>query len=239
MFQAILHKIYPSQCPGCDCQVQADHTLCPACWAEVPFVRGCHCNTCGQQLPGEDAGIDLMCDTCLEDTPIWDRGRAVMMYGGKARSMVLALKHGDRLDLVPTLSGWLTTTGESLISQDSVLIPVPLHWRRLFKRRYNQSGLLAQALAKKAGCGCLVDGLRRIESTPSLDGKTKAERFEILQNAIQATPKRVSKIKGASVVLIDDVMTSGATFTACTMACHAAGASAVSVLALARVGKAP
>lgn len=160
-----------------------------------------------------------------------------MLYDGKARSLVLALKHGDRPELARPAARWLAQAGRELLRPDMLIAPVPLHWSRLLKRRYNQSALLAQHLGRELGLECVPDLLQRIKRTPVLDGKTARERAEVLQPAIAAHPRRGHHINGRDILLVDDVMTSGATLAACTRVCQAAGANHIFVLALARVAK--
>lgn len=151
--------------------------------------------------------------------------------------MILALKHGDRPELARPAARWMERAGQDLFRAGMLIAPVPLHWTRLLKRRYNQSALLAQYLARATGLEWCPDLLTRKRRTPVLDGKTAAERADVLANAIAAHPARMSKLKGRDVLLVDDVMTSGATLSACARICQAAGANHIFVLALARVAK--
>jgi predicted amidophosphoribosyltransferase len=150
---------------------------------------------------------------------------------------VLALKHGDRTDLARPGARWLRAAGAALLTPGSVLVPVPAHWTRLVRRRYNQAALLAHALARLTGLDWLPDALVRNRRTATLDGLTREQRFAMLGAAIRPHPRRGARLKDRPVVLIDDVMTSGATLAAATEACHAGGATEVSVLVLARVAK--
>ena len=149
--------------------------------------------------------------------------------------MVLALKHGDRLDIASHAASWIERAALPLLRDNPLICPVPLHWSRLLKRRYNQSALLAGALAKLAGLDYWPDLLRRARKTPSLDGRSRAERFGLLAKAIQLPARHEALIRGRAILLVDDVMTSGATLSACTDACLKAGASEVRVAVLARV----
>ncbi|MGB1234565.1 MAG: ComF family protein [Planktomarina sp.] len=241
MLQTILKQIYPDQCPACDELVQNTHALCPTCWRDSPFIQAPFCNHCGVQLPGveEDGAPDLVCDDCMAELPTWDRGRAAFMYDGAARRMVLGLKHGDRHDLVPVLAGWAAEAVDALVTDDTVFVPVPLHFFRLYKRRYNQSALISSELAKITGRRACLNALKRKRFTPSLDGKTCAERQAILSGAIKPNPRKNMSIAHKDVILVDDVMTTGATLTSCTSAIRAMDARRVDVLTLARVGKAP
>lgn len=236
--QTALHTIYPPECLACGCLVENPFALCPACWAETPFILGASCEGCGVALPGGQAsGMHLRCDGCRSAPPPWAAGRAVMEYHGIARKLVLGLKHGDRADVARASGPWLARVAGDLINPDTLILPVPLFRARLWRRRYNQSALLAQSLARARHVEVRVDGLKRIRATPSLDGKTKAERAELLQDAIIANPRQ--DLAGRDVMIVDDVMTSGATLRASAKAARMAGAAKVSVIVLARVGKGP
>lgn len=233
----MLGAIYPPHCLNCNAIVAHEGALCPSCWRDTPFITGLVCDLCGTPLPGEALGGPVLCDDCLTIARPWVKGRAALGYGGNGRRLVLALKHGDRTDLARPAAGWMASAGAALLQDDPLLVPVPLHWRRLFRRRYNQSALLARALARQCGLDCCPDLLVRTRATGSQDGKGRDARFANLQGAIRVAPGRAARLAGRNVVLIDDVMTSGATFAACAEACLAAGAGQIRVLALARVAK--
>lgn len=233
--QSVIRAIYPAQCVACDALTEVEHGLCSECWRDTWFIHGTCCDSCGAPLPGE--GEALQCDDCMTIARPWEKGRAALVYKDVGRRLVLGLKHGDRLDLVPSLAGWMAHAGRDFVTSDALLVPVPLHWSRLLKRRYNQAADLAKGLAKITGASVLPDGLQRIKRTKSLDGHTRDARFAALQGAISANPRRARLISGRDVVIVDDVMTSGATFAACTEMCYAVGAQSVCVLALARVVK--
>lgn len=160
-----------------------------------------------------------------------------MLYDGGARRLALALKHGDRLDMVPALAGWLAVQARPLLRGNTLLVPVPAHWRRLFRRRYNQAAVLANAL------GALVDRrvcpdllIRRRPTTPQEDKSVEA-RFQDLEGAFAVNPRRAGLLAGTDLLVVDDVMTSGATLDGCTRAALAGGAATVRVLVLARVSR--
>jgi predicted amidophosphoribosyltransferase len=236
-FQTALHLLYPPRCLGCGTTVESDFGLCGTCWRDTPFIGGAICNTCGTPLPGDAGKEALCCDDCLVIARPWTAGRAAMIYRGTARRMVLGLKHGDRLDIARPAALWLARAARDILMPETLIVPIPLHWRRIVKRRYNQSALLARALAHETGLQCCPDFLRRTKSTKSLDGMGRDQRYAMLESAISVHPKRSPLGQGRPVLLVDDVMTSGATFTAATEACKAAGVSDVFVLSLARVAK--
>jgi predicted amidophosphoribosyltransferase len=235
--QSVLGALFPAQCINCGEPATEDFGLCGQCWRETPFIVGLVCDRCGTPLPGEDEGRPEYCDDCLTFARPWDRGRAALLYKDYGRNLVLALKHGDRLDLVRPATTWLMRVAAPILTPDLLVVPVPLHWRRLFRRRYNQSALLSRAVAKAAGLDHCPDLLIRSRKTAPQDGRNRDERFANVSGAIRVHPRRTGRIAGRNVLLIDDVMTSGATLAAAADACLAAGADTVSILVLARVAK--
>ena len=235
--QALLRHIYPSHCLLCDTLVTQDFALCPTCWPEVDFIAGLVCNHCGLPLPGEDDGAEVLCDDCIAIARPWSQGRSVMMYSGKGREMVLKLKHADRLDLLPAFGPWLARAAGPMLRPDTLIAPVPLHWFRLLRRKYNQSAMLTAALAKVTGLAHCPDLLLRRRATGSQDGRTRDGRFANIQGAISAHPRHRAKIAGRHILIVDDVMTSGATLAAAAEACLAHDAAGISVLTLCRVAK--
>lgn len=167
----------------------------------------------------------------------WKDGRSALSYEGRARQMILSLKHGDRPDLARPAAKWMVQAAGNMLRPGRIVIPVPLHWSRLLKRRYNQSALLATNIARLKGLPTCPDLLLRTRATAKLDGKSPNERAAMLAGAIRVNPRHTHRIAGQDVVLVDDVMTSGATLTACAEACLAAGANHIFVLTLARVAK--
>ena len=235
--QAALHLIYPPQCLTCDARVTTDFGLCGACWRETPFIAGLVCDHCGVPLPGEDTGKPEHCDDCLTLARPWSQGRAALLYKDNARRIVLALKHGDRLDLARPASNWLYRVAQPMLRPGMIVAPIPLHWLRLIKRRYNQAALLSAAVAKLAGLEHCPDLLIRQRNTHSQEGRSRDGRFANMADALALHPRRANRVEGRHVLLVDDVMTSGATFAAAAEACIAGGATGISVLALARVAK--
>lgn len=235
--QAALHLIYPPQCLSCGALVTTDFGLCGSCWRETPFITGLVCDQCGTPLPGQDTGKAEHCDDCLAIARPWSQGRAALLYKDNARSLVLAFKHGDRMDLARPAAQWMLRVAKPILEPGMLVAPIPLHWLRLLKRRYNQSALLSKSIAKAAALDHCPDLLQRRRPTGTQEGRGRDDRFANLQNAITLHPRHAGRVEGRHVLLVDDVMTSGATFAAAAEACVAGGAKAVSVVALARVAK--
>ncbi len=235
--QRALRLIYPPLCLGCGTRVEEAHALCPTCWRDAGFISGLVCDSCGMPLPGVDDGTPAICDDCLRIARPWQRGRAAMLYDGVARRLVLGLKHGDRLDLARAGGRWLARAASPILLPRMLVAPVPLHWTRLLARRYNQSAVLALALARETGLECCPDLLVRRRRTPTQEGRDLESRFRNLDTALALHPRRRAQVADRPILLVDDVMTSGATLAAAAEACLVDGASTVHVAVLARVAK--
>ena len=236
--QTVLHAVFPPECLCCGARVETDFAICSACWGDTPFVLGAACDLCGVGLPGQSAAAGpLTCEECHVIARPWAKGRAVLHYAGNGRKLVLGLNHGDRAEIARAAGPWLARAGAELLAEDPLIVPIPLHWRRLAERRFNQAALLAQAVAKASARDWLPDALIRARSTGTQEGRDREARFRNLDGAIRVAPRRAVRITGRSVLLVDDVMTSGATFSAAAQACLAAGAVQVFVIALARVAR--
>lgn len=234
--QSALRLIYPPQCLLCGTLVESNASLCGACWTDTPFIIGLACDCCGVPLPGQaQPGARILCDGCMSAKRPWRRGRAAFLYRDNARKLVLGLKHGDRSDLVAPASRWLARALAPILHEDMIVTCVPLHWRRLLARRYNQAALLSRTVAQIADLEHCAELLHRPRATRKLDGVDRVTRAAILQDAIVPNRKYCARIAGRHVLIIDDVMTSGATLSAATEACRAAGAVDVSIGVLARV----
>ena len=231
--RAVLDLVYPPLCIGCRAQVAEPGALCAACWQKIRFLDGPMCAACGQPFEF-DPGEGTLCAACHAHPPAYDKARAVMRYDESSRGPILALKHGDRLDLSPAFVRWLDRGGRALLDEADLIVPVPLHPSRLWRRRYNQSAELARGLARLSAKPCDVLALSRSRATPSQGAmrSAKARRRNML-GAFQVRLK--SAIAGRNILLVDDVLTTGATVDACARALKRAGAAKVLVLALARV----
>lgn len=232
----LLDLALPKRCVGCRVVIGSDGVLCPACFARLDFIAAPMCGCCGLPLPTTPVdGADLVCAGCAAAPPKFAGARAALVYGGLARDIVLMLKHADRTDLARPLAQWLLRAGAPLLDRADLLVPVPLHRGRLAKRRFNQAALLAQALGREAAMPAAVDLLRRARATPSQGHLSAALRRRNVRGAFVVNPRRTRMLQGANVLLVDDVMTTGATLDACTAVLRRAGAAQVDALVVARV----
>jgi ComF family protein len=176
------------------------------------------------------------CGACAADPPGYDRARAALRYDDGSRGLILAFKHADRTDTAPAFGRWLARAGAELVADADLVAPVPLHRWRLLKRGYNQAAILAQALARETGARLLPDLVQRVRATASQQGLGGRARIEnITAGAFRIHPWHRRRIDGAKVLLIDDVLTTGATVEACARVLRRAGAAQIDVLTLARV----
>ena len=229
------HKtLMPPQCMSCGASIEQHGGLCASCWSDLSFIAGSLCDICG--TPFElAANPGAVCAACVQDPPVYRHARAALRYDDPARHLILAFKRGDRTEVAPLLATWLERAGRELFEDVDYLIPVPLHRWRLFQRRYNQAALLAIALAKRRKVGILPDGLVRKRSTRSQTGLTREGRHRNVRDAFELGKHGANVVSGRNLVLIDDVMTTGATVSACARRLTQAGAKRIDVLTVARV----
>lgn len=228
--------LLPPRCLACENPVERQGLLCAECFPRHRFITAPMCERCGVPFahPGE-AGPEGRCESCLIHPPLFGRARAVWRYDAASRDILLPLKHADRTELAPGLARLMAAAGRELLEGADLLVPVPLHYRRLVARRYNQAALLAHGIGRIARVTVVPDLLRRVRATPSLGELGAAERAAVLAGTIAVAPRHRARLAGRRVVLIDDVLTSGATANECARVLLDGGAAAVDVLAAARV----
>ena len=229
-----LDLLLPSQCLGCKARVDHPGGLCPDCWSRLRFIGPPLCVRCG--LPFDyTLPTETQCAECHRHPPLFNRARSALAYDDASRPLLLGFKHADKTFVAPALGRWLHRAGIDLIAETDVIVPVPLHWVRLWRRRYNQAALLAQALGGQCRVPVAVGLLRRQRPTRVQGGLSRAARHRNVRGAIHIRPDQGARLHGQSVLLIDDVMTTGATLTECTRVLRKAGAAKVNVLTVARV----
>lgn len=232
---AVLDVLLPAACVTCAAPVAAAGQFCTACFNRTAFVTDPCCIRCGTGFASAAlGGPDLTCTGCRENPPPWSEGRAALRYDDQTARLILPLKYADRLENARALAPHLARAGARLLAAADWIVPVPLHRRRLLSRRSNQSALLAQAIVRLVPRPLLLDGLVRTRNTAPLRTMPAALRSTILADAIAVRPSRRAALQDSRVLLIDDVLTSGATAAACTRALLAAGVARVDVLAAAR-----
>ena len=224
----------PPLCPSCREPLGDGVGLCARCWSKVSFIEPPYCARLGIPFT-YDPGPGLLSMEAIADPPAYDRARAALRYDDIARALVLTFKYGDRLDLAPMMGRWMARAGHELLAEADALIPVPLHWRRLWARRFNQSAALARAVSALCGVSVNDGALKRVRATPQQVGLSKTERAGNVQGAFRVPAEQKPHVAGKRVVLIDDVLTSGATADTCARALLRAGAAHVDVLVFARV----
>ncbi len=235
----VLDLVLPPRCLACGEVVDAQGRLCAECWSGIGFLYGRQCRACGVPLPNVSAEAPI-CGRCLDEPPAFDRARSALRYDGVARRLVLRFKHGDRIDGTATFAGWMVKAGAELLAQADFVVPVPLHRWRLVQRSYNQSALLAQAIGKAAQKPVLVDGLVKLRATASQQQLDAAQRRLNVRAADFALGSAAGQlVSDRRVLLIDDVLTTGSTASACARCLIAGGARAVDLLTLARVVRDP
>ena len=230
-----LDAVMPPRCLMCGAVVADPGALCGTCFEDVTFITPPYCARCG--IPFIDnyvAAVDTaICGACAERSPSFDKARAVCVYDEKSRSLITRLKYADRTDFTPALGRWMVRAGADLLDGADLIIPVPLHRWRLLTRTYNQSALLARWVSRMSNVPANFSALRRTKGTPSQGGlSAKARRRNVARAFSVPAPLAVT---GKRIVLIDDVLTTGATLDACANALIHAGAAGVDALVVARV----
>lgn len=228
-----IDMLFPARCAACRESVGRHGALCVPCWQNMAFISAPYCHKCG--VPFEyTIGEKALCGRCMQHKPAYTEARAVMRYDENSRSHILALKYGDKTQLAPIYGEWLMRIALEYKHRAHYILPVPLYYTRLLGRRYNQAALLAYALAKYMDLPVLPDSLVRIRKTPKQAGFTRRQREDNVRGAFRVREKKRDQLKGKSVILVDDVMTTGATLEACARNLHDAGVRDVYVVTIAR-----
>lgn len=253
-----LDMILPPRCPVTGELVAENGTIHPRYWQKLHFIHAPHCRCCGLPFadmtassaqdaapittqaavtaPAFSSEAPLHCSKCLERPPLYHKARAVFRYDPVSAKMILKFKHADAVHMAPLFARWMQHSGAELLQESDIIVPVPLHRFRLLYRRYNQAALLARLLARDHRIAYAPLALKRTRYTPSQGTKTYDERHQNMQAAF-AVPKMMrQRITGKTILLIDDVYTSGATIKACAEALLQNGAGKINVLTLARTG---
>ncbi len=228
--------ILPPRCVLSGEVVATPGTLSPESWQSLRFITAPFCRTCGYPFEFSMEG-DSQCALCLSDPPPFASMRAVLVYDDSSRNLILKFKHGDHLQAVASLIPMMLRAGAESLDSVDLVVPVPLHRWRLLKRRYNQAALLAWGLAKARGKTCLPDALLRIRATPPQGHKRARDRAANVRRAFVPHPKHMDAIAGKSILLVDDVFTTGSTLRECAQTLLKSGARDVHVLTVARVLK--
>ncbi len=226
--------LLPPVCLGCHKPLGGHDALCARCWRSIEFIRAPLCDRLGIPLPYATGGT-IVSAAALADPPHYDRARAAAHFTGVVRDLVHKFKYADQHDSRRLLGRWLSTAGHELLDDADLLAPVPLHRIRLFTRRFNQAAILAHEVSRLRNLACDPDVLVRVKRTPQQVGLTRDQRQRNMSAAFKVPTSALERIQGRNVVLIDDVITTGATIDACAAALKAAGARRVDVLAVAIV----
>ncbi len=234
--RAALDLALPRLCPACHEPVKG-RGLCPACWSKLSFISRPYCERLGIPF-AYDPGPGILSMEAIADPPAYNRARAAVRFDEISRTLIHALKYGDRLDLAPMMGRWISHAGGELLADADALVPVPLHWRRLWSRRFNQSAMLAAAISAESKLPVAIGALKRVKATAQQVGLTRSERAANMQGAFRVPEEGKGAVTGRRLILVDDVLTSGATVEGCARALLRAGAANVDVLVFARVAEA-
>jgi len=226
--------LFPPVCAGCRRQVSQPGTLCGHCWRGLRFLEQPWCEVLGTPFSHE-MGPGMLSADAIANPPPFDRARAAVVHGGIARRMVHGLKYNDRADLAPWMARWMLRAGKELIAAADLVTPVPLHRRRFFFRRYNQSAELARAISSLSGLPFDPDIVERVKVTRQQVGLSSRQREDNVRGAFRVPAEAEIHVRGRRVLVVDDVYTTGATVSAVARALRKAGAAGIDVLTFARV----
>lgn len=228
----VVETLYPAVCLICHAATENPDSLCAGCWKKLRFIEAPVCQRLGVPFP-VDLGKEMVSPAALADPPNFDRARAAVLYEGGARQLVHRLKYQDQHNLAKGMAHMMVRAGSDLLDEADVIIPVPLHVTRLWRRRFNQSMLLARYLSHITEKPCDPFLLLRVKRTAPQYSHTRSQRKEALKGAFRVHTERRDQIDQRRILLIDDVLTTGATVNAATKVLLRAGAQAVDVLTFA------
>jgi ComF family protein len=228
--QWALDKLYPPHCPSCKAPVAAQGHLCGTCFNDIHMIAAPQCAQCGVPF-AVDMGSEALCPECLDHRPSYITARSALVYGEVVGTLIKQLKYHDQMQGLNRFAQWMA----QVVSKDvDVIVPVPLHWKRLFTRRYNQAAWLAYELSDVMAIPCMPHMLRRVRHTPPQARMNREERQRNMKRAFVVPKKYTSLIEHKRILIVDDVMTTGATIEACAEALKSAGAAEVYAVTLAR-----
>ena len=233
LLRAALDIALPRLCAVCREPVEGEG-LCAPCWSKLSFITRPYCERLGIPFV-YDPGPGILSMEAIADPPAYNRARAAVRFDEISRALVHALKYGDRLDLAPMMGRWISRAGREVLAEADALVPVPLHWRRQWTRRFNQSAMLAAAVSAASGVPMVTDALKRVKATVQQVGLSRSERAANVQGAFRVPEPGKAAVVGRRLIVLDDVLTSGATVEGCAWALLRAGAGNVDVLVFARV----
>ena len=233
-----LDLVLPPTCIGCGARVRDAGGLCGACWGRLAFIERPYCERLGIPFAYEPFGMrgaPRLSPEAMDHPPAFDRARAAVKFGGVAQDLVHGLKYGDRLDLARPMARLMLRAGNEVLAEADLVIPVPLHAVRLWRRRFNQAAVLAQAIAAASARPCRTDLLKRIRATHSQVTLSRLDRRANVAGAFAVPAALEAQVCGRRILLVDDVLTTGATLDACARTLRRAGATHVDALTFARV----
>lgn len=235
----ILNFILPPRCIVSGEVVDTQGMLSPKAWGELNFIADPQCNRCGFPFDFDTGDVNEgnICAGCHKNPPLFDKARSALIYDDASRNVILSFKHGDQTYALPSFMPWLQQAGRGIVGRSDYIVPVPLHRWRILRRRYNQSALIAKYLSREVHVPYLLDGLERKRATQTQGHLNANQREKNVKNAFSVPDKHLAKIHGKTILLIDDVYTTGATVNECTKVLLKAGAVSVNILTLARVVK--
>ena len=233
--RAALEFLYPPTCLACNGAVAEPGALCGRCWRAMRFIERPFCDRLGTPFP-HDMGEGVLSQRAVDDPPVFQRARAVVCFeDGPARRLVHRLKYSDRMELARPMGAWMARAGADILGEADALAPTPLHFTRLWRREFNQAAALAREVARICGKPCETDLIERVKRTRSQVGLSRSQRATNVQRAFRCPP--TAKLRDRRIVLVDDVLTSGATANAAARALLRGGAKSVDVLVFARVAR--